>query len=314
MKPARVEVAALEDAIEQPVVTWASEPVAAAVRGALNLVPAPVGSLPHGTRTLVVCGGGTLIDRAKACAKRRPHPLRLVAVPTLWGAGAEASPVVVATASDGSKDIDMDDALLPDVRVVWSTPAASAPEALRRAGAGDVWAHTLEALISPLAGAAVREEAVELVRALLPLDPDGRHAIAWLDLSAQACALQARAGVGLAHAIAHQLEAPLGIGHARVVTAALPDVFALAIEEAPRWREVESAHELDPVRIATRIRGLVDEQDLAAVRAAIPAHRRAILADPLARMNGFLVKRSHLDALAAIQPPAEGVPQPEVVR
>jgi alcohol dehydrogenase class IV len=294
--PERLDVASMPAALVAPVVTWASSAVAPAVRAELGLEPVRPGQLPAGTRTLVVCGGGTLIDRAKATAKRRPEPVRVVAVPTLWGAGAEASPVIVLNGADGAKEIAVDETFVPDVRVVWLGPSSAAPERLRRAGAGDVWAHTLEALISPLADTSVREGAAELVHALLPLTPDGEHAVLWLDLSARACALQARAGVGLAHGIAHQLEGPLGIGHARLVAAALPTVFALAIAEAPRWPDVAAAYGLDAERIVARLESLLDLDDLAAVRAAVPEHRRAILRDPLTRTNGFLVRGAHLDA------------------
>ena len=52
---------------------------------------------------------------------------------TRWGAGAEASPVIVLNGACG-KEIMVDDAFLPDVRIVCPQPAARAPEALQRAG------------------------------------------------------------------------------------------------------------------------------------------------------------------------------------
>jgi alcohol dehydrogenase class IV len=283
-------------ALVAPVVTWASAAVRSAVCVEFGLEPTHPGPLPTGTHTLVVCGGGTLIDRAKAAAKRRPEPVRVIAVPTLWGAGAEASPVIVLNGKGGVKEIAVDDAFVPDVRVVWPGPSAAAPAQLRRAGAGDVWGHTLEALVSPLADASIREDAAELVHALLPLTPDAEYVVSWLDLSARACALQARAGVGLAHGIAHQLEGRLGIGHARLVAAVMPTVFTLAVAEAPRWPDVAGAYGLDAGRIAARLASLCDLDDLAAVRAALPEHWRAILRDPLTRTNGFLVRPAHLDA------------------
>jgi len=300
VRPERLDVDSMPEALLPPVVTWASSAVASAVRAELGLEPTDPGPLPSGARTLVVCGGGTLIDRAKATAKRRPEPVRVVAVPTLWGAGAEASPVIVLNGSDGVKEIAIDDAFLPDARVVWPEPSATAPTALRRAGAGDVWAHTLEALISPLAGDSIREDAAALVHELLPLTPGGEHATTWLDLSARACALQSRASVGLAHGIAHQLEGPLGIGHARVVAAVLPSVFALAVAEAPRWEDVAAAHELDAERIAARLAQLADPEDLSAIRAALSEYWRAILRDPMTRTNGFLVRPAHLDAFSGV--------------
>jgi alcohol dehydrogenase class IV len=302
MTPERLDIAALPAALVAPTVTWASAAVASAARSELGLEPTRPGPLPAGTRTLVACGGGTLIDRAKAAAKRRREPVRVIAIPTLWGAGAEASPVIVLSGEGGVKEIAVDDAFVPDARVVWPGPPSAAPERLRRAGAGDVWAHALEALISPLARVPVRERAAELVRALLPLTPDGEHVVSWLDLSACACSLQAQAGVGLAHGIAHQLEPPLGIGHARLVAATLPTVFALAVAEAPRWPDVAAEYRLDAGQIAARLASLVDLDDLAAVQAGLPWHWRAILRDPLTRANGFLVRPAHLDAFQQAAP------------
>lgn len=300
MRPERLDVVFLRRALLPPCVTWASGAVASSVRAELGLEPVDPGPLPAETRTLVACGGGTLIDRAKALSKSRTAPTHVVAVPTLWGAGAEASPVIVENGDRGAKEIAIDERFVPDVRIVWPGPAASAPESLRRAGAADVWAHTLESLISPLADANVRDQAAMLVRALLPLTPDGDHAISWLDLSAEACALQSRASVGLAHAIAHQLEGPLGIGHARLVAAALPTVFGLAVAEAPRWPDVAAAHDLDAEQIIERLASLADSEDIVAMEAALPEYWPSILRDPLTRTNGFLVRRAHLGAFCGV--------------
>jgi alcohol dehydrogenase class IV len=300
VKPERFDVGSLHDALSAPIVTWASAVVTPKVRTELGLEPVAPGPLPAETRTLVACGGGTLIDRAKALAKRRTAPVRVVAIPTLWGAGAEASPVIVLNGEHGAKEIAVDDGFIPDARVVWPGPSAAAPEVLRRAGAADVWAHTLESLISPLADATIRDEAATLAHALLPLTPDAEHATSWLDLSAWACALQSRASLGLAHGIAHQLEGPLAIGHARLVAAAMPTVFALAVAEAPRWPDVAAVHGLDAEQISARLASLVNADDAAAMRDALPEHWRAILRDPLTRTNGFLVRRAHLDEFCGI--------------
>ena len=248
-----------------------------------------------------MCGGGTLIDRAKATAKRRPEPVRVVAVPTLWGAGAEASPVIVLNGSDGVKEIAIDDAFLPDARVVWPEPSATAPTALRRAGAGDVWAHTLEALISPLAGDSIREDAAALVHELLPLTPGGEHATTWLDLSARACALQSRASVGLAHGIAHQLE---GSWHRSCACGRRRTAERLRRSPLRRRR----AGKMSPLRTSSTpsgsLRGLPrpgrPRRPLGDTRTALSEYWRAILRDPMTRTNGFLVRPAHLDAFSGV--------------
>ena len=91
VRPERLDVVFLRRALLPPCVTWASGAVASSVRAELGLDPVDPGPLPAETRTLVACGGGTLIDRAKALSKSRTAPTHVVAVPTLWGAGAEAA-------------------------------------------------------------------------------------------------------------------------------------------------------------------------------------------------------------------------------
>ena len=73
--------------------------------------------IPADARALVVVGGGTRIDEAKAWRHRERPALTLIAIPSVWGSGAEASPIVVLS-RDGAKEIAIDDALLPDARVV----------------------------------------------------------------------------------------------------------------------------------------------------------------------------------------------------
>ena len=60
----------------------------------------------------IVAGGGTLIDRAKVFRRNNWPALNLVAIPTIWGSGAEVSPVAVLTGA--KKDIHFTDDLIPD--------------------------------------------------------------------------------------------------------------------------------------------------------------------------------------------------------
>src|SRR5690349_15346693 len=54
-------------------------------------------AIPLGTKTLVVVGGGTLIDRVKLLRKTHRPALKLIAIPSIWGSGAEVSPIAVTT-------------------------------------------------------------------------------------------------------------------------------------------------------------------------------------------------------------------------
>ena len=87
--------------------------------------------------TEVICiGGGTLLDIAKAWRADRSPAIRLIAVPSVWGSGAEVSPIVVLN-DGGKKMIRMDDRFLPDEVVYWPELAQGLPERVARAGCGD---------------------------------------------------------------------------------------------------------------------------------------------------------------------------------
>jgi alcohol dehydrogenase class IV len=275
--------------VPEPAVAWVTPSAQGRFASALDVPVVPTGTLPEGTATLVACGGGTLIDAAKAAAKRRPDPLVLVAIPSLWGSGAEASPVVVL-----GGEIVVDDAQLPDHVVLWPQLTESVPADLRRWGAADVWAHALEAIASPLATPDVRAELANVVRALDGLDPVDGDPHRWLFLSGRACAAQARAGVGLAHGVAHVLRPHVGWGHARLVAAVLPAVVRRLATEAPRWPESG----LDAAAIAPQLDALTTPSDTRAVLEALRDHWPAVLRDPCTRTNGYLVRRGELDALA----------------
>jgi alcohol dehydrogenase class IV len=276
-------------AVPDPAVAWVT-PSARELFAAASGVPiVPPGTLPEGTAALVACGGGTLIDAAKAAAKRRPDPLTLVAIPSMWGAGAEASPVVVL-----GSEIVVDEAQLPDRVVLWPELTETVPADLRRWGAADVWAHALEAIASPLATPELRGELRAIAGELDGLDPLDGDARAWLALSGRACAAQARAGVGLAHGIAHTMRRRLaGWGHARLVAAVLPAVVRRLAQDAPRWGDAG----LDAATIAPQLDALTTPADTRTVLDAVRDHWPAVLRDPCTRTNGYLVRRSELDAL-----------------
>ena len=89
---------------------------------------------------LVVIGGGTLIDETKVWRLEQSPELTLIAIPSIWGSGAEASPIAVRNRG-GKKDIRVDKKLLPDARAVWPELAATiSPERVRFA-CGDSWSH-----------------------------------------------------------------------------------------------------------------------------------------------------------------------------
>jgi alcohol dehydrogenase class IV len=262
--------------------------------------------VPPGDGPVVAIGGGGLLDRVKAAVKRDGAPEReLVAIPSLWGSGAERSPVIVLDALDGQKAIAVDPAYVPDCYAYWPELAETVGAPARRHGAADALAHALEAAMSPLADAAVKADAVGVLTQMLALDPDGDgDAEAWFVASGEACAIQARAGVGLVHGIAHTLEGPLraaepdaGWGHARIVAAVLGPVARLAARESQRFAVV--AEGVDADALLGRADSLADPGDLARLADPLRKHWRSILRDPCTRTNGFLVRAAHADALLA---------------
>lgn len=292
-----------------PAVAWVTPSARDAFAARWDIQIVPTGVLPAGTATLVACGGGKLIDTAKAAAKRRPEPLVVVAVPSLWGAGAEASPVVVLDRHDGTKDVVTDPAQLPDDVVLWPQLTETVPADLRRWGAADVWAHALEAIASPLGDALVRDELARILAQLDGLDPVTGDARLWLELSGRASAAQARAGVGFAHGIANVMEGRMpGWGHARIIAAVLPAVLRRTAAESPRWRGAADRHGFDAGAIAARLETLTTPEDTFAVLDALPAAWPEILREPSTRMSGYLVRSDELGALreAAREPEAVG--------
>src|SRR5579871_2320410 len=74
--------------------------------------------IPAAAGVLIVAGGGALMDEAKYFRARRRRGLRLVLMPSIWGSGAEASPIVVLN-RDGGKQIALGAEFLPDAVIYW---------------------------------------------------------------------------------------------------------------------------------------------------------------------------------------------------
>jgi hypothetical protein len=100
--------------------------------------------------TLLVAGGAAMMDEAKYFrASERPH-MRLVLAPTLWGSGAERSPIVVLN-RDGRKRIENGREFLPDEVVYWPEVLRTIPAERARRHAVDLAAvqRVLEELHEP---------------------------------------------------------------------------------------------------------------------------------------------------------------------
>lgn len=262
---------------------------------------------PIDAETLVVAGGGTIIDRAKYFRMTQWPALRLIAIPSLWGSGAEVSPLAVLTSE--KKDIHYSDYMIPDLYVVWPDLARSAPPHLLRFACGDVWAHACEAFCSPLATEGIRQWAAELMREIAgyPLGFDER----WFDASAAACLLQARSSVGLIHGFAHVLEPMLrnadpggNWSHARLCSTFILPVLNFNLSRSPKIETLAAQYglKLDTVHGAARC--LFSESDFLAAMAIAEQNWQGITRDRCSRTNSILVRR---DSLAFFQQfPASG--------
>lgn len=257
---------------------------------------------PHVAR-LVVIGGGTLIDEAKVWRSESAPGLELIAVPSIWGSGAEASPIAVRNRG-GKKDIRISPALRPDARAVWPELAATLPPALMRAACGDTWSHALEGFLSPLATYVLRAELAHVISRMMTTPV--KDAAAWFDISAAACAAQAQSSVGLVHGIAHILEGILRAsqpeanwGHAKLCSVFLWPVMRFNEHSSPKWRTLLTAHGLAPDAVIECVRAFFDHEAYAQALSALRENWMNILRDPCSRTNSTVVRPASLEYFTA---------------
>lgn len=284
----------LEEAASLPAaetVLWATPSVAARVRERLPFRAwSPAEPLPAGARNVVVAGGGTMLDEAKRFMHDDAPGVRLIAIPTIWGSGAEASPVVVLNREHG-KEIRLDDAYVPHERVIWPELAATIEPKRAREACGDAWAHALEGFLSPLATDELRAALAEVLRAMIEIGAgtDPR----WFELSARAAALQAKSSVGLIHGIAHTLEPVTGFGHARLCAIYARPVFAFD-RRTEKVGDLLRAHGLDPAAAERQCDALFDPDDYRATLPALEREWPKVLRDRCTRTNALLVRAADL--------------------
>jgi alcohol dehydrogenase class IV len=260
---------------------------------------APDFTLPEDLQTLIVIGGGTLIDRAKAIARNRERPLRLIAIPSIWGSGAEVSPIVVLD-DGGKKTIRIDARYIPDECVIWPELLETIEPIRAREACGDSWSHALEGFLSPLASDDVRLELALVIREMLalPIGLDAR----WFSASARACAGQARSSVGLVHGIAHVLESVLRLrhadarwGHARLCSTFLWPVMEFNRQGSDKWSALLQRYEIDEQAVLAVVRELHDQEAYRQAVDVLPEFWSAVLRDPCTRTNSVLVRPASLD-------------------
>lgn len=297
IKPEVIPLEQLRDHFQGETQALCSAAIAA--QAAAQFRVSTIGTLPAtGLGTLLVVGGGSRMDRAKRWRAEQSPNTRLILIPSLWGSGAEVSPIVAITEA-GGKHIQMGPQFLPDYRSVWPELALSVPPKVALHACGDSWSHALEGFLSPLATDPVRDELAEVIRTLtaLPLGNDPR----WFEASARACAGQAKASVGLVHGIAHTLEGPLaaqghrGWGHARLCATYLYPVMAYNVSCNQKWPEMAAKYQLDAAAIDAILQKLFDPKDYREILPVLEASWPQVIRDVSSRTNSALVRPAALE-------------------
>ena len=200
-----------------------------------------------GCQAIIVVGGGSAMDCAKAVGARIARPRKslqkmrgllkvlkatplLIAVPTTAGTGSEVTPFAVITdEKSGVKYPLADYELMPDMAIVDADLMMNAPKGLTSASGIDAVTHDLEAYASMLAtdytdGLALRS--LKMIFENLPAaydngpnDPVAREKMA--NAATMAGMAFANAFLGVCHSMAHKLGAfhhlPHGVANALMI-------------------------------------------------------------------------------------------------
>ena len=297
-------VTTLRSIVEQPagglageVIVWSTESVADRVRA---LVPWEVTTetptLTKSTAWLLAVGGGKLLDKAKVLRSHHPH-VKLAALPTLWGSGAEASPIAVLD-EDGRKVIRVAPELLPNLIVSHPAFAQSLPDKLIKYACGDAWCHALEGFLSPLGTDESRADLADLLRRMLqqPLN----YTPEWFELSALACAAQSKTSVGVAHGIAHVLEGGMSWGHAELCSLYLLPAMSFNKTNSPKW-PLLAASGLPDNAIFMTLHTLFDNEAYLATLPALTSNWAKVLRDKCTRINSALIRPQDLEFFASFR-------------
>jgi alcohol dehydrogenase class IV len=259
----------------------------------VELLPFELQHVPRADSTMIVVGGGALMDQWKY--RKVAEGFRLICIPSTFASGAEVSSVIVINTTDG-KQIEMDDAYKPDARAYLPELLQGLDAARVRDACGDVWSHVIEAFISPLATDAVRIELAVLMNEMfsVPLEADAR----WFDLGARACDAQLRSSVGLIHGIAHTIEPLLDdsirFGHAALCAILIAPVLQFNRTHSDKWAELVNQYGLNEADFDRIASSLFDPERYAVVRGLMESHWKTILRDRCSRTNGVLIRPRHL--------------------
>jgi len=247
---------------------------------------------------IVVIGGGVLIDTAKVWRVKKSPKTKLIVIPSIWGSGAENSPIAVLNEVSGKRYF-IGDEYLPDVRVIWPSIVEGIDQNLLSNACGDVWAHALEGFCSPLADANTRSDLAGVINGIIDLPYN--MAESWFEMSARACRGQANSSVGLIHGMAHVLEPILNsdnpnqkYGHAAICSTLLAPVLSFNLSSSTKCQKLFDEYHIDLEKVRGNVLKLFSQNVFNHLKPAFTKAWMQILRDPSSRTNSVLVKRDSL--------------------
>ncbi|MGO3110957.1 MAG: 1-propanol dehydrogenase PduQ [Latilactobacillus curvatus] len=186
---------------------------------------------------MVAVGGGSAIDTAKAIRffgeKLDQQKIAcFIAIPTTSGTGSEVTnTAVVSDEKNNAKFPIIEDYLIPDIALLYPELVMSAPKSVSAFSGLDVLTHALEALVAKDANLftdALAEKVIDVITHNLTTiyqQPDNYEVRELVHQASSAAGIAFnQAGLGITHAIAHQLGAMFHVPHGLACAMTLPYV------------------------------------------------------------------------------------------
>lgn len=186
---------------------------------------------------MIAIGGGSAIDLAKGVLyfsrmTIHSHPEEFIAIPTTSGTGSEVTNVSVITDTQNNIKYPIaDDSILPDTAILNPKLLLSCPQSVTVYSGLDVLTHALEALVATKSNVftdSMAEKAIELVfDYLYECYIDGNNIDNRMKMHEASCLAGIAfndAGLGISHAIAHQLGGQFHVIHGLANAILLPRV------------------------------------------------------------------------------------------